>query len=100
MYTQSKPCDSMIFAESASVAPSAARVLPPARSAFSRLRGESATVPQAGGDAVDGEVDRAQQALVAAVGAVAAQELDLQVVPRVEGRGAGAGRGGGGRPFR
>src|SRR5436853_3556013 len=53
---------------------------------------ELAAVAQAGGDAVDGEVDRAQEALVAAGGAVAAKQFHLQVVQRIEVREAVADR--------
>src|SRR2546426_4422601 len=44
----------------------------------------SATVPQRGRDAVDGEMDRAHRALVFLARAVAAQELHLHVVQRIE----------------
>src|SRR5438105_6629786 len=43
-----------------------------------------AAVAKPGGDAVDGEMDGAQQPLVLALGAMASQELDLQVVERIE----------------
>src|SRR5437868_11383880 len=55
---------------------------------------ELAAVAQAGGDAVDGEVDRAQEALLAAGGAAAAKQFRLQVVKRVVGREAVADRAG------
>src|SRR5712692_2626060 len=58
------------------------RALTPVRKSWSVP--DLAAVSQAGRNAVDGEVDRAQQARVAAAGAVAAQQLDLQVVERVE----------------
>src|SRR5690348_4357151 len=47
-------------------------------------RSRSAAVAQSRGEAVDGEMDRAPGAGIGVAGAIAAQELDLQVIERVE----------------
>jgi phosphatidylserine/phosphatidylglycerophosphate/cardiolipin synthase-like enzyme len=49
-----------------------------------RPEDQSAAVAQSRGDAVDGQVDAALHALVGLAGAVAAQQLDLDVVQRIE----------------
>src|SRR5438093_3055515 len=47
-------------------------------------RMRSSAVPQAGRDAVDRQMDRASRADVGVAGAIAAEQLDLQVFQRVE----------------